>query len=239
MPSKKSFVDPSSVIERCATGISGFDKICSGGLVRNNTYVVNGGPGAGKSIFLLQYLWEGVKKDENGLYISFESDLYEIMQDAFLFGWDFSKYDQEGKCKFLRVDPTITEKELNKQIMDYVVKYQVKRVCIDPVSVFDMTISDKVKLRKVLYNLCALLKRLKVTVLLSNECSGDGMGELSGGNNGHNVIDFLVDGVISLHSMGIGGEADRAIRIVKMRRTNHIREPVPMKITSQGISVLS
>ena len=48
----------------------------------------------------------------------------------------------------------------------------------------------------------------------------------------------IVDGFITLHSMGIGGVSDRAIRIVKMRRTNHSRGPVPMKIVDTGIVVL-
>jgi len=226
------------LVERCPTGIPGFDKMCSGGLVRNNTYVVTGGPGAGKSIFLLQYLWSGLAYNENGLYVSFESDLTDVMQDAYILGWDFGKYDQAGKCKFVRLDPAVSDKELSKQIMGYVAKYDIKRVCIDPLSVFNMTINDPIRIRRILYDLCAMLKRLKVTVLLSLETTGDGDGDL-GGNEVHNIVEFLVDGVITLHSLGLGGETDRAIRIVKMRRTSHVREPMPMKITNQGIIILA
>ena len=228
----------SSVVERCPTGIPGFDKLCQGGLVRHNTYVVKGGPGAGKTIFLLQFLWNGLMYGENGLYLSFESDLFDVMQDAYVMGWDFSKYDQQGKCKFVRFDPSITEREISKQIMDLVSKYEIKRICMDPVSVFSMSIGDETKIRKTLYNLTSLMKRLRATVLLSNETSGDASGDLAG-RSLHDIIDFLVDGVIELHSVGIGGEADRAVRIVKMRRTNHVREPIPMKITNNGITVLA
>lgn len=224
------------LVERCPTGIPGFDKLCKGGLVRNNTYVITGGPGAGKSIFLLQYLWTGLAYNENGLYISFESDLTDVMQDAYIMGWDFGKYDQAGKCKFVRLDPSISDKELSKQILSLVSKYDVKRICIDPLSVFNMTVNEPSRARKILYDLCALLKRLKVTVLLSLETAGDGDGDLSG-KESHNIVEFLVDGVITLHSLGIGGESDRAVRIVKMRRTSHVREPMPMKITNQGIVI--
>jgi len=230
-------ISKSELVERCPTGISGFDKMCLGGLVRNNTYVIDGGPGAGKTTFLLQFLWTGLAYNENGLYLSFEPDLSDIMQDASTFGWDFSKYDRSGKCKFMRLDPNLGEKELQKQIMSSVSRYDVRRVCIDPLSVFSLTIPDRSKMRRVLYNLCSLLKRLKVTVLLSSETAGDGQGEL-GDEGKNNIIDFLVDGVITLHSMGIGGEADRAVSIVKMRRTNHVREPIPMRITDDGLIVL-
>jgi len=223
-------------VDRCPTLIPGFDNLCAGGLVRNNTYVINGGPGAGKTVFMLQFLWNGLSIEENGLYISFESDLFDLMQDAYTMGWDFSKSDQEGKCKFLRVDPNTNPKELAKQLMEVISKFEIKRVCIDPLSVYVMSMPDQSKARKIIYELTSLLKRMKVTVLVSMETFGDGISSLSSEQN--NIIDFLSDGVLELHSAGIGGEADRAVRIVKMRRTNHIREPTPMKITSQGIQVL-
>ena len=50
---------------------------------------------------------------------------------------------------------------------------------------------------------------------------------------------FLTDGVIDLYSSGLGGVSDRAVRIIKMRRTNHSRGPIPMHITNEGIVVLS
>ena len=56
------------VIDRCPTGIVGFDKICQGGFVRNSDNLIVGGPGSGKSTFLLQFLWNGVSQfNENGL----------------------------------------------------------------------------------------------------------------------------------------------------------------------------
>jgi len=48
----------------------------------------------------------------------------------------------------------------------------------------------------------------------------------------------LCDSLIILHYAGIGGESDRAIRIIKMRQTNHVRGPIPMSIGKSGISVL-
>ena len=44
--------------------------------------------------------------------------------------------------------------------------------------------------------------------------------------------------IVNLYSSGLGGVSDRAVRITKMRRTNHKRGPVPFKITDDGIKVL-
>lgn len=220
-------------VERCPTGIPGFDKLCNGGLVRNNIHLVKGGPGAGKTIFLLEFLWNGLAYRENGAYLSFETDLFDVFKDASAIGWDFEKYDQTGNCRFIRLDPKSNEKDIEKQLMQLIAKNDIKRVCIDPINIFAMSMPDKTNTRQALYNLVSLLKRLNVTVIISEEAHSD----LTEVSDKHSDLEFLADGVIHLHSLGIGGEADRAVRIVKMRRTKHVREPVPMQITDKGIII--
>ena len=101
------------VIDRCPTGIAGFDKLCQGGFVRNSYNFIVGGPGSGKSTFLLQFLWNGVTKfGENGLYCSFEPDIVETVNDGMAYGWDFSKLSSEGKIKFMRFSPQTSIDEL-------------------------------------------------------------------------------------------------------------------------------
>ena len=227
-------------IERCQSGIEGFDKLCLGGFVRNSVNAIIGGPGSGKSIFLLQFLWNGLQKDENGLYISFEPDLLDVAMDCYAFGWNFPKFEQQGTCKFLKFSPSTQPREIERQLLELISKYNIRRVCVDPISSFAMSLEKESEIRQIVYDLCALLKRMKVTVLLSDEIYGDSSLDISAGEkfSRFGVVEFLVDGLITLHSMGIGGAADRAIRIVKMRRTNHVRGPVPMKITDNGIVVL-
>jgi circadian clock protein KaiC len=227
-------------VERCASGIPGFDKLCLGGFVRNSVSAVAGGPGSGKSLFLLNFLWNGLQMNENGLYVSFEPDLMDVALDCYAMGWNFSKYEKEGKCKFLRLSPLTQQKEIEKQIMDIVSKHSIQRVCIDPISSLALRLENEAEIRERIYELCSLLKRLKVTVLLSDEIHGESSMDFSSGEkfSRHGVVEFLADTLITMHSMGIGGAADRAIRIVKMRRTNHFRGPVPMRITDRGIVVM-
>ncbi len=59
--------------KRVETGIRGFDYVINGGLLEGTVNMVTGGPGAGKTIFALNYILKGAEKyGENGLFITFE-----------------------------------------------------------------------------------------------------------------------------------------------------------------------
>ena len=58
--------------QRVASGISIFDSIIQGGFIPGSINLVAGGPGTGKTIFCLQFLYNGATKfKENGLFVTF------------------------------------------------------------------------------------------------------------------------------------------------------------------------
>ena len=83
---------------RVQVGIPGFDALCSGGLIKNSVNLLSGGAGTGKSVFALQFLYNGITQfGEKGLYISFEEDLDDLREDAKVFGMDFYQLEEEKK----------------------------------------------------------------------------------------------------------------------------------------------
>ena len=52
------------------TGISGLDDITDGGLAARRLFLVEGAPGSGKTTLALQFLLEGARVGEKGLYIT-------------------------------------------------------------------------------------------------------------------------------------------------------------------------
>jgi len=228
------------VVDRCPTGIVGFDKICWGGFVRNSDNLIVGGPGSGKSTFLLQFLWNGVTQfNENGLYCSFEPDIVDTLNDAMAYGWDFSKLSAEGKIKFMRFAPQTTILELKKELTEMIAKNNIKRICFDPISVLALNLSDQGKIRQTIFDLSALMKRLKVTTVFVDESlEGEGLqGQVDGDWTKTDILRFLSDSVTIFYESGIAGVGDRAVRIAKMRRTAHERKAVGMGITGKGIEV--
>ncbi|MFH0808795.1 MAG: ATPase domain-containing protein [archaeon] len=227
------------MLDRCPTGIVGFDRLCSGGFVRNSDNLIVGGPGSGKSTFLLQFLWNGATLfKENGLYCSFEPDVLDTLNDAMSHGWDFSRLSSEGKIKFMKFSPQTSIEELKKELTAVIAQNDIRRICFDPVSVLALALSDKGKIRETIFELSSLMKRLKVTTVFVDESLEGEMGMNRDGEwTKTDILRFLSDSVTVFYESGIAGVGDRAVRIAKMRRTGHERKAVGMKIVDSGVLV--
>ena len=77
----------STPIERFATGIAGLDDILGGGLARNHLYLVEGDPGTGKTTIAMQFLMEGVRRGQKGLYVTLSESKAELLEIADSHGW--------------------------------------------------------------------------------------------------------------------------------------------------------
>ncbi|MBW3004053.1 AAA family ATPase [Candidatus Woesearchaeota archaeon] len=225
---------------RVRTGIPGFDSIVQGGLINGSVNLLSGGPGTGKTIFCMQYLYNGATKfNENGLFISFEENLAGLKADAKVFGWNFDELEKKGLTKFMTFKP-FNNPGLIQELRRVIRSKDIKRVVIDSISVFSMAFNeDYFKIRKELYNICGLLEEVGCTTILTAEISGEAPLDISAGGrlSRDGIVEFIADSVVTLHNSGIGGEADRALRVLKMRRTDHEKSPVPMKISKEGIKL--
>lgn len=79
-----------ALLQRSTTGVTGLDDILSGGFPANRMYLVKGDPGVGKTTLGLQYLLEGARRGETGLYITLSETRQELDEVATSHGWDLS-----------------------------------------------------------------------------------------------------------------------------------------------------
>ena len=74
-----------SQIKRIPAGISGFDELTGGGFPENFVILLAGTPGTGKSIFSLEYIYNGATKfNENGAYITLEQTPFYFIEGIIL-----------------------------------------------------------------------------------------------------------------------------------------------------------
>src|SRR5690349_16608446 len=78
---------------RVKTGIAGLDEILPGGLPANRLYLVEGMPGTGKTTLALQFLLEGRRAGERGLYVTLSETKEELIEVAESHGWSLDGID--------------------------------------------------------------------------------------------------------------------------------------------------
>ena len=221
-----------AVYERTPTGIPGLDQLIQGGFVKNSVNLLTGETGTGKTIFGTQFLWEGLKKGEPGVYITLEESPEDLRLDVKQFGWDFPKYEKSGKCEIIYYDPAQTS-NIASAIMSEIESLKAKRLVIDSTSVLGLTLEQPLLIRRKLLGLVNAVKRQKnCTALFITEIPEDAKALSRFG-----VEEFVADSVTVLNYLGIGEETVRSMMIRKMRRTNHGKDVYPMLIGPKGISV--
>ena len=65
--------------ERVPTGILGLDSLIEGGFPQGRSILITGEPGTGKSIFALQFLAEGLKRNEKCIFVSADENPMDIL----------------------------------------------------------------------------------------------------------------------------------------------------------------
>ena len=74
-----------------STDIPGLDDVLCGGLDPERLYLIEGEPGTGKTTIALQYLLEGVRQREKGLYVTLSESERELRLVAKRHGWSIDQ----------------------------------------------------------------------------------------------------------------------------------------------------
>ena len=222
------------VLERTPSGIPGFDKLVESGLPAGNTMLLSGSCGTGKSIFALQFAYQGAKEyNEPAVFITLEQKPDEIIKVMQTFGWDVDSLIK--KKKLLIVKPRGESlQNLEELIFSSVQEIHAKRLVIDSISLLGMYFKDDWELRKGIKELHWSIKELACTTFFISDIK-----EHSSLYSPSGFEEFIVDGVIVLRiiSKEAGGGHTRALFIRKMRGTEHSLDVFPMKIGKTGVEV--
>jgi len=220
---------------RIPTGITNFDSLIEGGFEKDSTNLLVGSSGAGKSIFAVQFLIEGIKKGEKCLYITFEEKKQEFYSNMADFGWNLTELEKQGKFIFLEYTPEKVKTMLEEGggiIESIVLNKGIKRIVIDSVTSFELLFEQDIEKREAALELFNMLRKWGCTALLTYEEEPAGGNKLSS-----HTLEFEVDSIILLYFVRGKKERNRYIEILKMRGTKHSRNVYPLSIEKSGVVI--
>ncbi len=222
-------------MERVKTGIPGMDELIEGGLPKGSTVLVAGGTGSCKTIFGMQYIYNGaLLYNDPGLFVTVESNPKNIAWNMQSFGWDIKKMQEERKINIYRLHLApkrdfggLIKDEMNT-LTGIVKELGIKRLVADSTTAFASLIDDTATIRSLLFKFADGLKELDCTTLFTAETKSE-----KTAFSAYGVEEFMADGVIMLYFT----PPNRSVFVRKMRGTNHSKTVHPFEITKNGIVI--
>ncbi len=227
--------------ERISTGVEGLDSILQGGLEAEHVYLVEGGPGTGKTTLALQFLLAGVEPDAAGtcLYLTLSQTRGELVGIANSHGLDLSGIEivellasEVGDVSYTQTVLHTAEEELAELIENIgarIEEHKPRRVVIDSLAELRLISTSMLRFRRAILGLKTALSKAKTTALLVE--AFDGLGTVES-------TELTTHGTIRLDCMTPEfGVTHRRLQVIKMRGIPFFEGFHDMTIEKGGIAV--
>jgi circadian clock protein KaiC len=222
----------SIVRERVSTGVAGLDEMLGGGLWRGSTTLLGGPTGSGKTTIGLQFVLEGVRQGEPGLYVHLEENPTQLSFLVEGFGMD---PDAPGLHLLYHSPVELQIDSLVDEMFGLIRERGVKRIVIDAVGDLVTAVRDAQRLHDYLYALSQHFAVSGVTAIFTFETARPG---ITGGYTIDAPFSHLSDNIVVLEAGIEEEQTRRRLRVLKTRGSAHDPRVRGVEITREGIQVL-
>jgi KaiC/GvpD/RAD55 family RecA-like ATPase len=225
-------------LDRVPSGIPGLDGLIGGGFIPGRVYIVVGPPGSGKTTLGVQFLVEGARNGEKGLFISLYESPKIITQDMLRYNFGLLGYVQSKRIVFhdfgellYSAGRKFTWEEVLDSLLE-IMKQETdtKRVFIDSFNSLESAVIDPENKRMALGKFIRKLHDLGITVMISLEMLS---------SESYTDEYYLADGVMVLHHFMRNFQMIRALQVLKMHGVPHDSNLKRVRFTDEGIRVYS
>jgi circadian clock protein KaiC len=170
---------------RVSTGIPGLDDVLNGGLPRGHLYLIEGDPGTGKTTVALQFLLEGLRRGEPGLYVTLSESKQELEIVAASHGWSLAQLpifemaplqdEIDPEAQYTIFHPSDVElSDTIASVLKQVDSLSPKRVVFDSLSELRMLAREPLRYRRQILALKRYFAGRNCTVLLLDDRTAEG-----------------------------------------------------------------
>ncbi|MEG9194981.1 MAG: KaiC domain-containing protein [Candidatus Methanoglobus sp.] len=218
---------------KLSTGIPGLDSILGGGIPKGYVVAVIGSYGTGKTILGLHFIYEGLKRGESGIILSFDEEEESMMRNAKSVGMALDRF---SNIQIMRLEALSVKKSFERienELPEVIKNLNANRMLIDSISVLETLFSDAERYQ-ILSSLKRILKSAGVTAIITSEAD-----KFLPTSSKYGILEYVCDGMICLKMIRKSelDEPTLGLEVVKMRGVKHSRKPKPYMITDKGIVV--
>ena len=206
---------------KAAFGVYGLDDILGGGLATDRLYLLEGHPGTGKTTISLQFLLEGARLGEKGLYITLSETEEELRDGAASHGWSLNEHIKVFELtppeNLLDVDHQqsllySSDLELGesiKAVFQAIEAEKPARVVLDSLSEIRLLAGSSLRYRRQILALKHFFAKHGTTVLMLDDLTADALDK---------TVHSIAHGVIRLEEQAPEyGAERRRVRVLKYR----------------------
>ena len=210
-------------MERVSSGVPRLDHMLGGkGFYKGSSILINGPAGTGKTTLSVFFADSVCRRGERCLYFAFEESPAQIVRNMRSVGIDLEPWVQKGLLMIRSARPTVYGLEMHLSLIEKLInEFKPSAVIIDPITNLIM-VSTEIDVHLMLTRLLDYLKNEGITTLFTNLSHvGTSVEKSEAG------ISSLMDTIILLKDIEIGGERNKGLYIIKSRgmaHSNQIRE---------------
>ena len=231
---------PTSGGNRLSSGNVELDSILDGGFPENRIYLIQGEPGTGKTTLALQFLMDGGRRGEPGLYVTLSETKKELFSIAASHGWSLDAFEiyevvtpedsLKPESQYTIFHPAEVElSETTTAVLAQVERVKPRRVVFDSLSEMRLLARDPLRFRRQIRALKQYFAGLESTVLLLDDKVDQGQ-DLQ--------VQTVAHGVLSLEHLAVEyGMERRRLRIVKLRGSRFRGGYHDFQIRTGGLAV--
>jgi circadian clock protein KaiC len=191
-----------------------------------------GPTGTAKSTFAFQYIAEGIKKGEAGIFYSLEDTADGIRMMAKSYGYNTAELENNGLSIIVASPWNDSPDALIASLAANIERTKAKRLVIDGLSAFENKYKND--MHTIAKRFISLIQQYKITALITMLTTQKSGFEISGLG-----LSSLLQNIILLRYVEVQGRLKRILLVLKMRGTQHDESILEFRISKDhGIKII-